>query len=813
MVSYTNAINTLYSIKEELLILGLTGRTGAGCSTTANILRQSLCELNLEYEQRADNKIEDELKFQIIKRYISNENHWVPFEIIEGSCVILSYIFEQTTNPQDPTSELINYLSHLQESKEGITFNIINDKELYDEIKGLKYIYNEINSHPLNELSQILEKNNPTIIDNYYETYIRKMPLYKERIKEILLKYDCYEIEKSKLQDKKPIKYHLYTYLLQKIANNIRSSGNPYNDAFNQDLFHSFAERLSLLIELIRKHNLNKAKQSNTCAKTRICIDAIRNVNESNYLKDKYRSYYLISISVDEQKRQLRLRDMDSREQASVDNVEYNGKYKTESFFYHQNIAQCFEMADIHIYNEQVTTNKNFFLTWQLVKYITLMIHPGLITPSNLERCMQLAYTLKYNSGCLSRQVGAVITDRDFSVKSVGWNDVPKGHLPCNLRDINVYCRGNQPELFSEYENEDPHFINAMNNIQASINNTKMVSRTYPYCFKDIYNGYTGEKNQVFTRALHAEENAFLQISKYGGKGIRNGFLFCTASPCELCSKKAYQLGIQNIYYIDPYPGISEKHILNSGSATTRPQMNLFYGAIGEAYISLYKPLLPYKDELELVTGLNCKKIAAEGKIEANQTPKTEDLLYHNVDFTLKFISRENIEAYRSVDFDVINGQVKELKRKITWTGSSYDGTELISETGEICDHQTNISPYQYSINFPQTKNPGDNIQYKVCTKVKDETHLMHPYLAHYIEHPTEKLTLRIIIPKDEPLLENIVYKRFADLDMKIEYPDHSSTLIVENSDSENIIYELTIQHPNLFYTYSVEWEFINIKS
>ena len=59
-------------------------------------------------------------------------------------------------------------------------------------------------------------------------------------------------------------------------------------------------------------------------------------------------------------------------------------------------------------------------ITKQLVKYITLMIHPGLIVPNDIERCMQLAYNAKYSSGCLSRQVGAVVTDSDFAVKAIG---------------------------------------------------------------------------------------------------------------------------------------------------------------------------------------------------------------------------------------------------------------------------------------------------------------------------------------------------------------------------------------------------------
>ena len=48
--------------------------------------------------------------------------------------------------------------------------------------------------------------------------------------------------------------------------------------------------------------------------------------------------------------------------QISIDNVEYAKTYRSEDFFFHQNIAQCFEMADIHIYNEDVGTQKKFFL-------------------------------------------------------------------------------------------------------------------------------------------------------------------------------------------------------------------------------------------------------------------------------------------------------------------------------------------------------------------------------------------------------------------------------------------------------------------
>ena len=105
----------------------------------------------------------------------------------------------------------------------------------------------------------------------------------------------------------------------------------------------------------------------------------------------------------------------------------------------------------------------------------------------------------------------------------------------------------------------------------------------------------------MHTRSLHAEENAFLQIAKDGGQSIKDGKLFTTASPCELCAKKAVQLGIRSIYYIDPYPGISQTHILASGKH--KIIMKLFSGAVGRAYHRFYEPFMAYKDELSLRTG------------------------------------------------------------------------------------------------------------------------------------------------------------------------------------------------------------------
>ena len=110
---------------------------------------------------------------------------------------------------------------------------------------------------------------------------------------------------------------------------------------------------------------------------------------------------------------------------------------------------------------------------------------------------------------------------------------------------------------------------------------------------------------KFYTRSLHAEENAFLQASKFGNSEILGGQLFTTASPCFLCAKKAYQLGIKRIVYIEAYPDISNEQVFDIG--THEIEIIHFRGAIGLAYQKLYEPLFPYKDELKALNEVKNK--------------------------------------------------------------------------------------------------------------------------------------------------------------------------------------------------------------
>lgn len=447
---------------------------------------------------------------------------------------------------------------------------------------------------------------------------------------------------------------------LQHIGNNLRFSKTPYfTNKFEKDGYNCLAEDINLSIKVFRAYQLKLqeyriTKGENDDAKyseirTIIVIDSIKNPYEAMYLRERYSNFFLIGIYTEDSERKTRLREKEhltDTEIVLIDIIEQNSEFKKwiqeydrfinnnskkkekdfsliikrtyEQFkendllddlsyispFITQNVSSCLDSADILINN--MPDNKSHAKLMQvLLRYVSLIMNPALVLPTPVERCMQIAYTAKPNSGCISRQVGAVLTDQNYHLLSVGWNQQPEGQLPCSYRDLCVLYHHWDSQGYSDYENDDnaefqekikDQVIYFFDTLDSPL---KQKGKLPCYCFKDYYNKMKNERNQVHTRSLHAEETAFLNLGANKIQ-IENGILFTTSSPCELCAKKAMYLGVKKIYYVEPYPGVSEKHVMSIGIGSKRPELILFTGAIGTAYNKLYTPLIPRKDENEM---------------------------------------------------------------------------------------------------------------------------------------------------------------------------------------------------------------------
>lgn len=619
-----SSVEMIFSERGKFVIIGLTGATGSGCSTVASILCQEFAGIDPPKPDTFDYKGDEDRKYEILHDYA--KANWKSFHKINMTSVISSFLIRGTDGEIKDLLAVCGLTA--QESVDFVEKQYLTDPDIAQ--------YRNMSDKVETNFTHDRETQPPDLYtgDDSFNFYFDHLPKFTQILKDKLKIYAR----------------NLFTRLYQTVGNNIRASGTAFQTHGDAKNMFALAEIANRMVKILRR----RAKEK-PC---RIVIDALRNPYEILFFRYRYASFYAMAISTSENDRKGRLSrtlGMDDSQIDALDKQEGRRKLKNGEKFVSQNVPRCLEISDIYISNldEAATKDK---LKRQIIRYVTLMIHPGLVTPSLQERCMQVAFQARVNSGCISRQVGAVVTDSDFSIKAVGWNNTPQGQTPCLLRKMDNLFDRKDEQSFSEYERTTGKFQNQLKQFYdlRMISPDALNGRHLPYCFKDQYNLLEEKDNQVHTRALHAEENAMLQIAKYGGEGLKGGALFSTASPCELCSKKAYQIGISNIYYIDPYPGIAREHVLNIGRNI--PELHLFEGAIGRGYQQLFENLMPFKDELGHLLGF----AELEKRIQIEKAPETqteETLRRENEDL------RKQIELLKAEKENSISAQAQELPK------------------------------------------------------------------------------------------------------------------------------------------------------
>lgn len=656
-------LKKLYSLRKDFTIIGLTGRVGSGCSEIAKWLANDDFDKDILASVKVNSTDAEEIKYKICTDYLNYGSNWKKFHVIHYKDVLLLHLFHQAivdsgNNIDASIKNIIDIIfqNGTNGNFKGFSnrFDMLDDAILTGKIEKLlsenTEWFDKLNNIGCNELSVCLKekKDDPEIFKLYFDYFED----FSKHFFEIL---NYYDITKR-------------TRLVHDLANNLRDYGtvkNLSNEITDEDKtldhIYTVAETINKLIKIWKSNN----------DVTKIVIDALKNSLELMYFKEKYSAFYMVATNKSEEERRyyvtkqisdkythLSERDIlkHSNQILFLDENEYDGGDVNKGEFSSPDTENCIQKSDYHIYfsnsekgkNEDPLSISNYDIlsvTRQLVKLIALIHQPGIITPTAVERCMQVAYNAKFNSGCISRQVGAVVTDENYSVKSIGWNDVAQHQMPCNLRSVRDLLSDNPSSLFSDYEktggkfkdenDNNNRFIDFLREDYKSLDASKsnLEGKHCPFCFKTIQNTYEKEKNQVHTRSLHAEENAMMQITKNGGNGLKGGNLFTTASPCELCSKKAFQLGIKKVFYIDPYPGIATNHTLKNGvEVKNNPQLLMFQGAVGRAFHKLYEPFMAYKDELKILTNISPKERFNQKDIEKlSEKFRSEPALFEKV--------------------------------------------------------------------------------------------------------------------------------------------------------------------------------------
>jgi len=228
-------------------------------------------------------------------------------------------------------------------------------------------------------------------------------------------------------------------------------------------------------------------------------------------------------------------------------------------------------------------------------RFLDLILGTKIMTPTYQETAMYKAASASSNSACLSRQVGAAITDQHGELLSVGWNDVPKSGG--NLYRFNAEApEGADKRCWSKgYCSNDveKHLVAKM--LVDSLVSAGLVDST-----KRQDAEHTIRKNKKvgglieFSRSIHAEMHAIISAGQTNGARLVHGKLFCTTYPCHSCARHIIAAGIAEIYYIEPYRKslavkLHEDAITENESDTKKVRLIMFDGAAPSRYLWLFK--------------------------------------------------------------------------------------------------------------------------------------------------------------------------------------------------------------------------------
>lgn len=295
----------------------------------------------------------------------------------------------------------------------------------------------------------------------------------------------------------------------------------------------------------------------------KVVIECFRNPIEIALIRDNFPHFYLFALfaPIDERKKRKKETDfpnLDGRDQGEKDKLG-------------QQVRKCVTRADVVVNNSfHWRHDDDARVFFKRVDGFVKLIESPFRGPSHEELTMHLAYSACLQSHCIQRQVGAVITDRDFRVLSVGFNDVPRDSESCFELNSKCYRKIKESEHTQKLCADIKYcpFCGKALNFQAALFNLPpnevtdeaFVCQSCKHSLSEV----VAAKNLDFCRSLHAEENAILS-NPYGSDG--NGkesvfYIFTTTFPCMLCAKKIANAGIRRVYFVEPYPVVESQAIL-----------------------------------------------------------------------------------------------------------------------------------------------------------------------------------------------------------------------------------------------------------
>jgi deoxycytidylate deaminase len=342
-------------------------------------------------------------------------------------------------------------------------------------------------------------------------------------------------------------------------------------------------------------------------------LDSLKHPDEVDALRDVYgRSFYLVSVVChpEQRKQRLELKYKEAVDPATavarLMERDYAGTEK-----HGQKVGKTLHLGDFFVRNDYPDDSRrgNERLIDDLRRLRDIVTRNGVLRPTRDERGMYAAWGASLRSSCLSRQVGAAILDSLGEILATGTNDVPRfrGGLYQDGDEQDYRCfrwerpyvhRGERKTKMPQCHN-DKEKQEIYRDIYERLRDAKVLIDSADESIVRSCVEETRVRGLIeFSRAVHAEMDAIISLTRKGGSSSVDTQLYCTTYPCHSCARHIVAAGIKEVIYIEPYDKSMARDLHEDSiyeSTSTQPEIQgkvcfrLFSGVAPRRFSALFE--------------------------------------------------------------------------------------------------------------------------------------------------------------------------------------------------------------------------------
>lgn len=395
----------------------------------------------------------------------------------------------------------------------------------------------------------------------------------------------AYEVTIIKISDiiKKFAKNHaLQTDVIKGVGDTVGLSFLERYKAL-QDLGNSIREKFepdALAVQAVKDISANRrvkmnASGANIPPRAIYIVDQLKHPAEVELFRLVYKNaFFLIGVMSPQS---ARLEYLQSEGLNTVDAQNLIERDRKDNVDHGQQLEKTVHKSDFFVKH---TLKNSGNITKPCKRFVGLVHGENGITPTRDESGMYAAYSASLKSACLSRQVGASIADLNGNVMSVGWNDVPAagGGLYNEESEFDQRCVVHGKKCYND--DTKRKLATSIVAILSKVNK-KAQAATSSSLISTFSVDADGAQEEVqksfltpaqaasltqeilditalgsiieYSRAIHAEMEAILNIARSGKVSTAGAVMYTTTYPCHNCARHIIASGISRVVYIEPY--------------------------------------------------------------------------------------------------------------------------------------------------------------------------------------------------------------------------------------------------------------------